>query len=275
MSPNSERTENRSQNASGEPALQDAGHRSGIDARTYRFEIFRSPAAPEGEGRFQVYQLAVDRPMSVLEALLKIQDQQDPSLAFRYCCRGAICGSCAMSINGRLNLACRVQLAAIPARRVVLEPLPGFEIVRDLVVDMDQFWAKYERTQPWLHADAAPAQERRMSEPQRARIDGLVNCILCGLCSASCPVSRSDPAFSGPAALAKLYRFWADARESRAEETIRQEDHAAGMWGCHTIMNCTRVCPKEVRPSDGIRGLRRASLGQRLKKVFGGQAREA
>jgi succinate dehydrogenase / fumarate reductase iron-sulfur subunit len=180
-----------------------------------------------------------------------------------------------MSVNGRLNLACRVQLAAIPARRVVLEPLPGFEIVRDLVVDMDPFWAKYERIQPWLHADAAPAQERRMSEPQRERIDGLVNCILCGLCYASCPVSRSAPAFSGPAALAKLYRFWADARESRPAQSIRQQDDAAGMWGCHTIMNCTRVCPKEVRPSDGIRGLRRASLGQRLKQVFGGKAREA
>jgi succinate dehydrogenase / fumarate reductase iron-sulfur subunit len=173
-----------------------------------------------------------------------------------------------MSINGRLNLACRVQLQTLPTDRIVLEPLPGLEILKDLVVDMDPFWAKYERIQPWLHAEIVAAKERRMTETQRQRIDQYVNCILCGLCYASCPIARSDASFSGPAALAKLYRFLADSRESRDAQTLRQQNNAQGMWGCHTVMQCTAVCPKDVRPSDGIRGLRRTALAEQVKKVL-------
>jgi len=113
--------------------------------RMYRFEILRYDASRDDEPRFQAYQVAAQANMSVLEALLKIQDEQDPSLAFRYACRGAVCGSCAMAINGKLNLACRVQLKNLHTNRVILEPLPRFEILKDLVVDMDLFWEKYQR----------------------------------------------------------------------------------------------------------------------------------
>ncbi len=237
-------------------------------ARLFRFEVFRYDAARNEPARFQTYELDVGRQTSVLEGLLRIQDEQDPSLAFRSSCRGAVCGSCGMSINGRLNLACRVQLHLLAGRHVVLEPLPGLEIVKDLVVDMDPFWEKYQRIQPWLHAEVAAAEGSRMTGPERQRIDQFVNCILCGLCYAACPVTKSDERYTGPAALAKLYRFLADSRESRDGTTLQQEDSQAGMWGCHTIMKCGEVCPKEVRPTDGIRGVRRKLLSHKLKQFF-------
>ncbi|NQU22260.1 MAG: succinate dehydrogenase/fumarate reductase iron-sulfur subunit, partial [Candidatus Nealsonbacteria bacterium] len=205
----------------------------------YRFEIFRYDASKKDDRpRFDVYNLTPEKNMSVLEALLKIADEQDPSLAFRYACRGAVCGSCSMSINGKLNLACRVQLAGLGTTRVVVEPMPNLEIIRDLVVDMDPFWEKYERVRPWLHAELAGAEESRVSERQRQKIDQYVNCILCGLCYAACPVLKSNTRFTGPAALAKLYRFLADVREQRDGTTLEQEDAHEGAWGCHTITRC-------------------------------------
>jgi succinate dehydrogenase / fumarate reductase iron-sulfur subunit len=242
---------------------------------TFQFDILRYDAAGGGPARFQTYELEVSRQTSVLEGLLRIQDEQDPSLAFRYSCRGAVCGSCGMSINGRLNLACRVQLHQIAGRRVALEPLPGLEIVKDLVVDMDPFWEKYERVQPWLHAELTTAEANLMSEPQRQRIDQFVNCILCGLCYAACPATKTDERFTGPAALAKLYRFLADSRERRDATTLEAENSQAGVWGCHTIMKCGEVCPKEVGPTDGIRGLRRKLLTHKLKQVLRRSPREA
>lgn len=251
----------------------------------YRFEILRYDAADDAPPHFDVFELEAERRMSVLEALLKIQDEQDPSLAFRYACRGAVCGSCAMSINGKLNLACRVLLDRLGTTRVVVEPLPNLEIIRDLVVDMDPFWEKYERVRPWLHAeirreeseggagegqeDAGGAEENRMSEAQRQKIDQYVNCILCGLCYGACPVLKSNTQFTGPAALAKLYRFVADSRDGREASQLEPEDAHEGAWGCHTITRCIQVCPKQVRPTDGIEGIRRTLVAHKFKKLVG------
>ena len=235
--------------------------------KMYHFEILRYDALNGRQPRFQTYELAAGGKTSVLEALLIIRDEQDPSLAFRYACRGAVCGSCAMSINGKLNLACRVQLKDLCADRVVIEPLPRFEIIKDLVVDMDPFWEKYERVRPWLHARIEESAETRMSEKQREKIGQYVNCILCGLCYAACPVVSSNEGFTGPAALARLYRFWADSRESRDKETLEQENTQHGMWGCHTITRCIQACPKNVRPTDGIEGLRRKLIVEKSKNL--------
>jgi succinate dehydrogenase / fumarate reductase, iron-sulfur subunit len=240
--------------------------------KTYRFEVLRCGDAA-GTPRFQAYDVIADRKMSVLEGLLRIQDEQDPSLAFRYACRGAVCGSCAMSINGKLNLACRVQLHTL-TEPVVLEPLPGLEIVKDLVVDMEPFWEKYERVRPWLHAKTAAVEVNRMSEPQRERIDQYVQCILCAVCYASCPAIRSNAEFTGPAALAKLDRFLADSRDTRDGEALRGQNSDQGAWGCRNVMECTRACPKDVRPSDGVRGVRRKIVVETVKRCVGRKSRE-
>jgi len=245
------------------------------NTETYRFEILRYDAAKDELPRFQIYEAVVEKNLSVLEVLLKIQDEQDPSLAFRYACRGAICGSCAMSINGSLNLACRVQLKNLFTTRVVLEPLPNFAIIKDLVLDMELFWEKYERVRPWLHAQISASQETLMSEEERRRIDQYVNCILCGLCCGACPVLGSNEDFTGPAALAKLYRFVVDSRENRGGETLEQENRHAGMWGCHTITKCIEVCPKDVRPTDGIEGIRRKFLVHKFKGLLRRKRHEA
>jgi len=242
--------------------------------RPYQFEILRYDPAAGAPPRFRAYALQPAGRMSVLEALLRIQAEHDPSLAFRYSCRGAVCGSCAMSINGKLNLACRVLLENLPETRVVLEPLPRFEILRDLVVDMEPFWKRYERVRPWLHAQIGQGKESRMSPAERERFDQYVNCILCGLCVAACPVSSLREGFAGPAALAKLYRFLADPRENRGSGALEQENGEHGVWGCRAIGRCIEVCPKDVRPTDGIAGAKRKLLVERLKGLAGRKPHE-
>lgn len=242
--------------------------------RTYRFEILRYDASTDRAPRFESYAVTPAKKASVLETLLQIQAEQDPALAFRYACRGAVCGSCAMSINGNLCLACRVQVADLADERVVLEPLPHLEILKDLVVDMAPFWEKYERVRPWLHARIDRPGSGRMSEAEREKIDQYVHCILCGLCYAACPAISGNDDFTGPAALAKLYRFLADSREEPTARTLAAEDRREGMWGCRTIGRCVDVCPKEVRPRDGIAGLRRKLLAEKFKGLLRRQPRE-
>lgn len=237
-------------------------------SETFQFDILRCESVADSAARFQTYEVSVERNTTVLEALLMIQDKQDPSLAFRYSCRGAVCGSCAMCINGSPQLACRVQVQSLRNKPIVLEPLPGFEIIKDLVVNMDKFWERYQRIQPWLHAKVSAAEENRVSEAEQSELDQLVNCILCGICYAACPVNRMNPQFTGPAMLAKLYRFLADSRDERSPETLRQEDSSDGAWACHTVMACSKACPKEVGPADGIRSLRRKLISQRIKQAL-------
>ncbi len=220
--------------------------------------------------------------MSVLSALFTIFEEQDDSLAFRYSCRGAVCGTCAMLINKVPRLACRTQVAPLlsgedrmilspypalhvdtpwdPHEEVLVEPLPHLPVIRDLVVDMDPFFGDYRKTKPVLMpAGPPPEVERRMSPKDVHELERYTNCILCAACYGGCPVNAKNPLYLGPAALAKLYRFHIDPREKRDGSRLLIANYDNGWWACEFHGNCTKVCPKYVPPSVAI-GLGRREL---------------
>jgi succinate dehydrogenase / fumarate reductase iron-sulfur subunit len=248
-----------------------------IKASVYTFKILRYDAkAPGTKPRFATYRIAVIPGLTVLAVLLRIRDEIDGTLAYRCSCRSAVCGSCAMVINGKIDLACRTQVAAFNTDTIILEPLPNFEVIRDLVVDMTPFWKMYEKIQPYLiRKSPVPEREIPQSEEERLRIDQYVNCILCACCYGACPVLAREPEYIGPAAAAKLERFALDSRDERPAAALDIVDHEKGVWGCDTLFRCIDACPKDVRPTDAIVGLRKALVKNRFQKLLGKTKDEA
>lgn len=235
----------------------------------YAFRIMRFDPVEDREPRFQEYAYETEEKKSVLEALMDIRNDQDCSLAFRYSCREAVCGSCGMVINGRFDLACRTMLEALGTTVVVIEPMPNLEIQKDLIVDMEPFWRALESVEPYLQPDEArPGGGYRIDDRLMEKIDQYTNCILCGLCYGACPVVARDERYIGPAALAKLYRFIKDPRDKRGARRWFRVNTEAGAWGCDTVFRCNEACPRTVRPADGIEGVRRALVGARLGRFF-------
>lgn len=207
------------------------------------------------------YQVETRKGMNLLEALIKIQDEQDGTLAFRYSCRGAVCGSCAMKVNDRVVLACRTHVEHLLGKTTLIEPLPYFPVIRDLIVDMSSFFQRYREIEPHLHGrSVAQTSEHLMHEDERKEIDPYIQCILCGICFGVCPAFKRDSRFLGPAMLAKAYRFFADSRDKRDEEVLRKVNDQNGVWGCNTVFQCVRVCPKQVPPTHAIVKMRRKIL---------------
>ena len=241
----------------------------------YTFKILRYDAKdPETEAHFDYYKIRVIPGLTVLTVLLRIRDELDGTLAFRASCRSATCGSCAMVINGNLNLACRTQVGSFQDnpqdKTVILEPLPNLEIIKDLVVDMTPFWDAYEKMEPYMiRKSLHPEKEIFQSEQDRKKMDQFVNCILCACCYGACPVLARDPRYAGPAALAKLERFALDSRDERSADSLDKINDEKGVWGCDTLFRCIDACPKDVRPTDGIVGLRKSLVRNKLKRVFG------
>ena len=188
----------------------------------------------------------------LLDALIRIKTIDD-SLALRRSCREGVCGSDAMNINGRNGLACTTRLADLPAT-VVLKPLPGLPIIRDLIVDMTQFFAQYDSIKPYVIDERPmPERERLQSPEQREELDGLYECILCACCSTSCPSFWWNPdKFVGPAGLLQAYRFIADSRDQAVNERLDDLEDPYRLFRCHTIMNCVDVCPKGLNPTLAI-----------------------
>lgn len=242
-----------------------------IRASAYTFKILRFDSKIPGDrAHFQTYRVKVIPGLTVLAVLNRIRDEIDGTLSFRSSCRSAVCGSCAMVMNGRIDLACRTQVASFGKETIILEPLPNMEIIKDLVVDMTSFWEMYEKVRPWLiRSSPDPEKEIRQSEEERARIDQFVNCILCACCYGACPVISRDPEYLGPAALAKLERFVLDSRDQRPGAFIDEVNNEHGLWGCDTVLSCIEACPKNVRPTDAIIDLRKRLLVEKAKKLFG------
>jgi len=222
-----------------------------------KFQIYRFDPDAGLRPRMQHYELETspaDR--MLLDALMRLK-QQDPTLSFRRSCREGVCGSDAMNINGRNGLACIQPLHDLK-EPVVLRPLPGFPVVRDLIVDMTQFFAHYREVRPYLINDAPPPERERLQSPQeRDTLNGLYECILCACCSGFCPSYWWNPdKFIGPAGLLQAYRFIADSRDAATAERLDYLDDVYRLYRCRTIMNCTEVCPKGLSPSRAIEKIR-------------------
>lgn len=224
--------------------------------------ILRSDPNQEIEPRFAEFTVDVGAGMTVLSALQWAQDNIDGTLAFRYSCRGAVCGSCAMVINGQIDLACRNHLGDLP-RDIVLEPLPSLPILKDLVVDMTSFWDAWILVSPYLISEETPPEKENLQSPNdRDRIEQFINCIQCASCYASCPVRQNNAEFIGPAALAALHRFAGDSRDRRGKDVLKNVSDGNGLWGCRMALECIDACPKNVRPADGIAKLRTNALAR-------------
>lgn len=229
--------------------------------------ILRSDSEDRAEPRFVSFTVPHKNDMTVLAALLWIQDHLDGTVAFRYACRGAVCGSCAMVINGDFGLACRTHLRNLPVD-VVLEPLPNLPIERDLVVDMTGFWEAWARVKPYLiGCDDMPEKETLQTPQERDRIEQFINCMLCACCYSACPVQQANPEYMGPAALAARARFEQDSRDQRDRDALKEVTHDNGVWGCRLVFRCIEVCPRHVRPADGIASLRTRAFRTLFKRT--------
>ncbi len=218
-----------------------------------------------GEGRnprLDSYWIDLDQcgPM-VLDALIKIKNEIDPTLAFRRSCREGICGSCSMNINGDNVLACLTPLDELSAT-VKVYPLPHMQVIRDLVPDLGHFFRQYQAMQPWLQTkEPEPEQEWLQSPEDRDRLNGLYECILCACCSGACPSYWWNSArFLGPAVLLQAYRWVEDSRDQVTDERLDRVSEPMGAYGCRQILNCAKVCPKGLNPAEAIAGLRRRLL---------------
>lgn len=230
-----------------------------------KFSIYRFNPDVDKDPYMQDYdiELAPDTRM-LLDALIQIKALDD-TLSMRKSCREGVCGSDAMNINGKNGLACMTALEGIK-QPVVLRPLPGLPVVRDLVVDMEQFFAHYNSIKPYLiNNDPPPATERLQSPEDRAKLDGLYECILCGACTASCPSFWWNPdKFVGPAGLMQAYRFISDSRDQAQEERLENLEDPYRLYRCHNIMNCVDVCPKGLNPSKAINEIKALKVKQKF-----------
>lgn len=222
------------------------------------FSIYRYNPDVDQAPRMQDYTLdnPEGRDMMVLDALIKLKEQ-DPTLSFRRSCREGVCGSDGLNMNGKNGLACITPLSAVGLKggKIVLRPLPGLPVIRDLVVDMSQFYTQYEKVKPYLINDSKlpPAGEFLQSPEERAKLDGLYECILCACCSTSCPSFWWNPdKFIGPAGLLAAYRFLIDSRDTETDSRLDDLNDAFSVFRCHSIMNCVNVCPKGLNPTKAI-----------------------
>ena len=218
-----------------------------------RFQVYRYNPDVDAKPYMQDYELEVEpTDVKLLDALVKLKAQDD-SLSFRRSCREGICGSDGMNINGKNGLACLTNMRTLP-QTVVLKPLPGLPVVRDLIVDMTLFFKQYESIKPYLINHTQPPQRERLQSPEeREELNGLYECILCASCSTSCPSFWWNPdKFVGPAGLLQAYRFLADSRDEATSERLDNLEDPYRLFRCRTIMQCVDVCPKSLNPARAI-----------------------
>jgi len=228
-----------------------------------KVEVYRYNPDTDAEPYMKSYELETHGKDLMVLDVLELLKAQDESLAYRRSCREGVCGSDGMNINGKNGLACIKPISeAIKNNTLILRPLPGLPVIRDLVVDMTQFYDQYKKIEPYLQNDTpAPAIERLQSPEDREKLDGLYECILCACCSTSCPSFWWNPdKFIGPAGLLQAYRFLADSRDLATEKRLSNLDDPFSVFRCHGIQNCVAVCPKGLNPTRAIGHIRNMLL---------------
>ncbi|MFV2061398.1 MAG: succinate dehydrogenase iron-sulfur subunit [Gammaproteobacteria bacterium] len=226
-----------------------------------RFSIYRYNPETDKKPTMKDFVLDdIDTSLMLRDALLLIKEQ-DPSLSFRHSCGEGVCGSDAVNINGKNGLACITPLNELK-QPIVVRPVPGMPVIRDLVVDMSQFFHHYRAVKPYLVVhDPEPEVEYHQTPEQRDKLDGLYECILCGCCTTACPSFWWNPdKFRGPAALLQSYRFLADSRDQATDERLSELQGPYRLFRCHTIMNCVNVCPKGLNPTEAINNIKKMML---------------
>ncbi|MFZ9034734.1 MAG: succinate dehydrogenase iron-sulfur subunit [Francisellaceae bacterium] len=231
-----------------------------------RFSVYRYNPEVDKKPYYQDYSVTVENEGTKVLTAIELIKQQDPTLAVRRSCREGVCGSDGMNINGMNRLACITSIGELK-QPIKLQPLPGLPVIRDLIVNMDQFYKNYEKVKPYLIPEegAEPAKERLQSPEERAKLDGLYECILCACCTTSCPSFWWNPdKFIGPSGLLQAYRFVIDSRDAATKERLKDLEDPFSVFRCRTIMNCVSVCPKGLNPTKAIGKLRSMMLKNSL-----------
>ena len=237
--------------------------------------VYRSNSANGDSYRYDTFDVPIQRWTTVLDALLYAKAYEDNSIAIRYSCRMASCGSCGMKINGRPRLACYTNVAELESPVITCEPLTNFSLIRDLVTDFSEFFRHHKSIQPFIinqNADLMTSEEVSEFIQSPRDVDEYLQfsyCIKCGLCYSACPTVATDVKFLGPQALAQAYRYSADTRDNGSREDMKNIDDKHGIWRCHFAGSCSNVCPKGVDPALGIQLLRRhlTSFSKYDKKI--------
>ncbi len=222
------------------------------------------------ETYWQSYEVPVKKGMTVLEGLLYIKENLDSTLAFRYSCRMAVCGSCAMKINGKPRLACETQIAALKSDRITIEPLDNFVVIKDLVTDFEGFFKKHEKVKPYLIRDdisyEKPVELIQTPAELKAYYDFTL-CLKCGACYSVCPAASTRDIL-GPAAITAAYRFCMDSRDRGGDERVDIIISDDGAWRCHFAAECSEVCPKQINPAKAVQKMRVKAAIRSIKKIF-------
>ena len=248
-----------------------------VTLRVQRFD----PEAADSKPFWQGFTVTIEDNGTVLDALIKIREDNDGAFSLRCSCRSSICGSCAVRINGHAGLACKTQAQnVIEDGVIIIEPVGNMPVIKDLVVDFDVFWEKIMEVEPYLKPEGPePEAEYIASNEAMLHLSNVTSCIMCGSCVSDCTVMEVDPTFLGPAALAKAYRFTADPRDGDekgvSKARLEELNKPSGMWDCTRCMECVQVCPKGVAPMDRIMALRDQALEAGLHNTNGARHTEA
>ena len=224
------------------------------------FKILRYEPEKDAAPHWETYAVDLEPTDRVLDGLQAVKWQRDGSLALRRSCAHGVCGSDAMMINGRNRLACKMLVKDCP-QPITVEPMRGFRVLKDLIVDMEPFFAKYRSITPYLvNEEPAPAKERLQSPAARERFDDTTKCILCGACTSSCPSFWANGEYVGPAAIVQAHRFIMDSRDKGAAERLDVLNQRSGVWRCRTIFNCTDACPRGIQVTQAIAEVKQAIM---------------